>query len=128
MLVYEAGEASRFDIEAIKFGVRGILRVMKSLGMIRYGVEAPLTPPRVSSGSSWVRAKRTGFCEMIVRLGAEVSEGDSVAVVFDALGRSRSLVKARTSGILVGHVTSPIVHRGDAIAHIAELSAERDHS
>ena len=59
---------------------------------------------------------------MNVRLGAEVAEGDAVAVIFDALGRDRSLVKAKTAGILVGHVTSPIVHRGDAIAHVAETS------
>lgn len=128
VLVYEAGEANRFDVEAIDVGVGGVLRVMKSLGMIPYGVERPVAAPRVSWGSSWVRAKRTGFCEMMVRLGAEVSEGDSVAVVFDALGRSRSLVRAKTNGILIGHVTSPIVHRGDAIAHIAEVPDGHDHS
>lgn len=37
-------------------------------------------------------------------------------------------MRAKTSGILVGHVTSPIVPRGDAIAHIAKLFVERDHS
>jgi predicted deacylase len=121
VLVYEAGEANRFDTDGIDTGVGGVLRVMKSLGMIPYGVEPPVESPRVSRSSSWVRAKRTGFCEMIVRLGAEVSEGDAVAVIFDALGRDRSLVKAKTAGILVGHVTSPIVHKGDAVAHIAEV-------
>jgi predicted deacylase len=121
VLVYEAGEASRFDVEAIDVGVGGVLRVMKSLGMVPYGVEGPQCEPRVCWSSAWLRARRSGFCEMLVRLGAEVSAGDSVAVVFDALGRDRSLVKAKTSGILVGHVTSPIVHRGDAIAHIAEV-------
>ncbi len=123
VLVYEAGEANRFDVEAIDTGVGGVLRVMKALGMIPYGVEAPEKTPKICWASSWVRARRTGFCEMLVRLGAEVDEGQSVAVVFDALGRDRSLVKAKSSGILIGHVTSPIVHRGDAIAHIAEVSA-----
>lgn len=127
-LVYEAGEASRFNSRAIDVGVAGVLRVMKSLDMISFDVEPPSTTPRVSRGSSWVRARRTGFCEMLVRLGAEVVEGESVAVVFDALGRDRSLVKAKTAGVLIGHVTSPIVHRGDAIAHIAEVSDDRDHS
>lgn len=123
VLVYEAGEANRFDSQAINVGVGGVLRVMKSLDMITNEVESPRTMPRVSWGSSWVRARRTGFCEMLERLGAEVAAGDSVAVVFDALGRDRSLVKAKTAGVLIGHVTSPIVHRGDAIAHIADVSA-----
>ncbi len=122
VLVYESGEANRFDAEGIDMGVGGVLRVMTSLGMIPNDVQAPGQNPRISRSSSWVRAKRTGFCEMNVRLGAEVAEGDAVAVIFDALGRDRSLVKAKTAGILVGHVTSPIVHRGDAIAHVAETS------
>jgi len=122
VLVYEAGEANRFSSHGIDMGVGGVLRVMKSLGMIPYGVEPPPAPPRISRSSSWARAKRTGFCEMMVRLGAEVSEGDAVAVIFDALGRDRALVKTKAAGVLIGHVTSPIVHRGDAVAHVAELS------
>jgi len=30
-------------------------------------------------------------------------------------------VKAKHRGIVIGHVTSPLVHRGDAVAHIAEM-------
>lgn len=121
VLVYEAGEASRFNTEAIEMGVEGTLRVMRSLGMIEDTVAPPKVTPRISRASSWARARRTGFCEMRVRLGTEVAEGESVALIFDALGRDRSPVKATRQGIVIGHVTSPIVHRGDAIAHIAEM-------
>ena len=121
VLVYEAGEASRFSLRAIEIGVEGTLRVMQSLGMIEDVVAPPKVAPRISRASSWARARRTGFCEMTVRLGTEVAEGESVAVVFDALGRDRSPVKAKHHGIVIGHVTSPLVHRGDAVAHIAEM-------
>ncbi len=124
VLVYEAGEANRFDVEAIDAGVEGTLRVMKSLGMIEHALERPADPPRISRSSSWVRARRSGFCEMTSRLGDEVTKGDGIAVIFDALGRSRSTVKAKTTGVLIGHLTSPIVNRGEAVAHIAELSSE----
>jgi len=122
VLVFEAGEANRFDLEAIDIGVEGILRVMKVLGMVEHAVDPPTRPPLICRSSSWLRARRSGFCEMTLRLGAEVAKGDSVAVVFDALGRARSVVRAKTHGVLVGHVTSPIVNRGDAVAHVAELS------
>ncbi len=122
VLVYEAGEANRFDAAGIDMGVGGVLRVMRSLAMIDDELEAAPMPPRVCRTSAWVRARRTGFCEMLVRLGAEVAAGESVAVVFDALGRDRSLIKVKTAGIVIGHVTSPIVHKGDAVAHIAEPS------
>lgn len=122
VLVYEAGEANRFDPGPIEMGVAGVHRVMRALGMIEHEVERPPKPPVLSRTSSWLRARRSGFCEMTLKLGAEVSRGDSVAVIFDALGRARSVVKARTRGILIGHVTSPIVNRGDAVAHVAALS------
>lgn len=121
MLLYEAGEASRFDADAIEVGTGGVLRVMKVLGMTDAVAETPALVPRVARKSGWVRAQRSGFCEMTARLGAEVAEGDHVAIVFDALGLNRSHVRARTAGIIIGHSTSPIVHRGEAIAHIAEV-------
>jgi predicted deacylase len=124
VLVYEAGEASRFDIGAIDNGVRGVFRVMESLGMLSIDVEPPEAEPALAWKSSWARARRTGFCEMIARLGDRVTESSNLAVVYDALGRSRSLVKSKTSGIVIGHVTSPIVNRGDAVAHVAEVSTE----
>lgn len=121
VLVYEAGEANRFDSDAIDVGVAGVQRVMQALGMIEEEVERPPTPPRICRSSSWLRARRSGFCEMTLKLGAEVSQGDNVATIFDALGRARSVVKAKAHGIVIGHLTSPLVNRGDAVAHIAAL-------
>lgn len=122
VLVYEAGEANRFDLSAIGVGVAGVQRVMRSLGMIAGDVDPSTQPPRLSRASHWLRARRSGFCEMTVRLGATVQRGDSVAIIFDALGRARATVKARSPGMLIGHVTSPLVNRGDAVAHVAELA------
>jgi predicted deacylase len=120
VLLYEAGEANRLDAEAIALGVSGVMRVVKALGMIDYGVESAEHRPQVYRASSWVRARRTGFCEMMVGLGSEVATGESVAVIFDALGRDRAVVRANGPGIIIGHTTSALVHRGDAIAHVAQ--------
>ncbi|MGD8607308.1 MAG: succinylglutamate desuccinylase/aspartoacylase family protein [Myxococcales bacterium] len=119
VLLYEAGEANRFDSQAIHLGVGGVMRVIKALGMIEYGVESAEREPQIYRASSWVRARRTGFCEMMVSPGAEVHAGEGLAVIFDALGRDRSMVRSNSSGIVIGHTTSALVHRGDAIAHVA---------
>lgn len=121
VLLYEAGEANRFDAAAIETGVRGVLRVMQALGMVDSSSESALAP-RISRSSSWVRAQRTGFCEMMVSLGAQVSEGDTIAIIFGALGRKQMPVKANSAGVIIGHVTSPIVHRGDAVANVAAVT------
>jgi predicted deacylase len=122
VLLYEAGEASRFNASAIDTGVRGILRVMQALDMLDASTEPAAPAPRISRSSSWLRAQRTGFCEMMVSLGAEVREGDTVAIIFGALGRKQMAVKAKSAGVVIGHVTSPIVHRGDAVANIAAVT------
>ncbi len=122
VLLYEAGEANRFDATAIEVGVSGVLRVMKALQMVPEGLVSGGPPPRISRSSAWVRAPRTGFCEMVVHLGADVHRGDTLALIFDALGRNQMPVKAKGGGVIIGHVTSPIVHRGGAVVHVAEVS------
>jgi predicted deacylase len=65
---------------------------------------------------------------MTKRLGARITRGDSIATIFDALGRARSVVRAKGDGVLIGHVTSPLVNRGDAVAHVAKITSEIDAS
>jgi predicted deacylase len=70
VLLYEGGEAWRFDEYAIDAGVRGVLRVLAHLGMIDPVVDVPETPSLVCRRSGWVRARRTGILQMEVQLGA----------------------------------------------------------
>jgi uncharacterized protein len=62
VLLYEGGEALRFDEMAIEAGVKGVLRVMKAIGLI---ANAPAIPEHAkithSSSSSWVRAPEGGI-------------------------------------------------------------------
>ena len=69
-LVYEAGEALRFDEVAIRAGVQGIIRVMGKLGMVRQRRrdEAPADPV-VSRRSVWVRAPEGGIFHVQAKLG-----------------------------------------------------------
>ncbi|MDP9494711.1 MAG: succinylglutamate desuccinylase/aspartoacylase family protein, partial [Actinomycetota bacterium] len=63
VLVYEAGEAHRFDDFAIETGVTGVLRTLKSLKML----DVPLPrvrPTRVMRRTRWVRARRGGLANI----------------------------------------------------------------
>ncbi len=74
VLLYEAGEAGRFDARAIRIGVEGVLRVMKAKGMVE-GEDRRRARPSVSAvsrKSAWARAPRSGFCELHVGLGERV--------------------------------------------------------
>ena len=119
-LVYEGGEASRFDEEAIRVGTNGVRRVLASLGIL--ADEPP--PPReclLSRRSRWARAPSSGIAHLKTQLGSRVSKGDTIASIVDPFGKRLSRITARHDGMVIGHTQHPLVNQGDAVAHIAEV-------
>jgi predicted deacylase len=127
VLLYEGGEALRFDEAAIDAGVKGILRVMETAGMIK---DAPRKPDHhdvaVSFASTWVRAPEGGILHTVRRAGDRVGRGEVMAVVADALGTQSVPVVADDDGIIIGRTNLPIVNRGDALFHIARVKPKSD--
>ncbi|CAM3737837.1 succinylglutamate desuccinylase/aspartoacylase family protein [Parendozoicomonas haliclonae] len=120
ILLYEAGEALRFDEFSIKAGVRGVLKVMAKLGMIKVkpGRRKKL-PPFVATNSVWVRAEGSGIVHDIKHLGDQVVKGDVLAEIGTPFGEVISKVKASRSGIIIGKQNIPLVQEGEAMFHIA---------
>jgi len=121
VLLYEAGEALRFDEPAIQLGVDGTLRVLAALKMLKEAPTASRRRPMTAEKSTWLRAGRSGFCQFHTDLGARVNAGDRVATVSDSIGEKENSVKCRTDGVVIGILRSALVHRGEALIHIAEL-------
>lgn len=119
VLVYEAGEANRFDPRSIEIGTSGVLRVMHHLGMLPEAQPKPEYVPKISTESRWERARSGGFCQLHVALGENVNKGQTVAKVFRALEKKEITIRAQSSGFVVGHVVEALVNRGDALVHIA---------
>lgn len=122
VLTYEAGEALRFDEWAITSGVRGVLRVMRRLGMLT-GEQRRRTPPaaEVANGSSWARAPIDGILRPGVRLGARVSRGEVLGIVADPFGNQEGEVLAMADGIVIGASRLPLANEGEALFHIARF-------
>lgn len=123
VLVYEAGEAHRFNADAIEVGVRGVLRVLDHLEMTD-GAAAPgagAAPPSLECRKTrWIRAGRSGICRLDVALGDRVQKGDRLGEISDTFGRNAHPVKIRHGGVVVGVRINPLVHRGEAVVHLAE--------
>ena len=120
VLLYEAGEAHRFDDFAIDTGVAGVLRVMRELGMWE-GDGAEVAPtPLAASKSHWIRARRGGILRLDVGLGEPVGPGTELGIIADAFGTGVSKVRARADGIVIGYLRKPLVNQGDALVHVAE--------
>ena len=131
MIVYEAGEALRFDETAIRAGVNGVLRVMRSLGMLRTQQRktAPrqrLKEPTISRVSRWVRAPQSGIHRSVTRLGMAVNKGDQLGFIADPLGANETPVEATSSGIVIGRSNLPLVTEGEALFHVASFEQPND--
>lgn len=123
VLLYEAGEALRFEELYIRAGVKGVLNVMRHIGMLRRS-RARIRPPTISRSTHWVRAPESGVLRVLVPLGAEVQQGQTIGFIADPLGSSEVDVVCDTHGIVIGRTNLPLVYEGDALFHIAEISAK----
>lgn len=120
LVVYEAGEAGRFDEWAIQAGVRGILRIMTHLEMLP-PTKGRKTPPApiLCHGSAWIRAAGSGILRPQLGLGTAVQVGDRLATIGAVDGTDELAVISRKAGIVVGRSNRPFVHEGDALYHVA---------
>lgn len=121
MLLYEAGEALRFDELSIRIGVRGILRVMAKMGMIDHPPEPEDFQPILSHKTSWIRSPKGGIFVAQPHAGAVVQEGDVLGTVSNPFGDDMVELRAPFSGMIIGEAMLPVVNRGDALFHIARI-------
>jgi len=121
--VYEAGEALRFDELCIAAGVRGILRVLRHIGMLPRQRKEREAKALVARSTQWVRAPVSGIVTPRVGLGNRVKEHQPLAVISDPLGDHEEEVLAPFDGIVIGRSRLPLAHEGDALAHIAAFGS-----
>lgn len=127
MLLYEAGEALRFDERAIATGLRGIVNVMVALEMLTDGHAARRRAPPapdVALASQWIRAPQSGLMRTEIALGQRVARGEVLAHLADVAGENDRPVVAPVDGIVIGRCNLPAVHEGDALFHIASFGTE----
>lgn len=122
VIVYEAGEALRFDEVAIRAGVKGILSVMRELDMLpKSKRQQRRTDPYEAASSTWVRAPKSGILRANKSLGMRVAKGEFLGAISDPFGEDEEIVKASVEGIIVGRTNIPLVNEGEALFHIARF-------
>jgi predicted deacylase len=119
VLLYEAGEALRFDEVSIRAGVRGVLQVMIELGMRTRSKRSRQVESMVANTSRWVRAGQSGILRALVGTGTKVQEGDLLAYINNPLGENTEELISPISGIIIGKTNLPLVFAGEALFNIA---------
>lgn len=124
-IVYEAGEALRFDEVCIRAGLKGIIEVMRHLEMLppskRKHTRKKSFEPVVARSTTWVRAPVSGIFRVTAELGARIHKDSILGVIADPFGEKETQVMASSGGIIIGRLNLPLVNEGDALFHIARF-------
>lgn len=121
-LIYETGEALRLDEFGIRLGLKGIIKLMKHLGMLK--LKKTLPPPKslVIRASYWNRTPNSGLCVLHKKIGAHIQKGDLLYQISDPFGTTQVHEEYATmDGIVLGQNNVPLVNEGDSILEIATL-------
>lgn len=119
-LLFEGGEALRFNRKVIKSGVQGVISVMRHIEML-----PPLKKKSkekdifIARSSHWLRAPHSGILSSKKTIGDRVKKGQVIGVVSDPFGKEKHEIIVRRTGIIIGAATMPLLNRGDAVFHIA---------
>lgn len=121
LLVYQAGEAMRFDENAIQLGVDGIKNVMRAINILE---KEPLKEfmPISSRDEDWIIAHKGGILHTSVTLGQTIESGEIIGTITDPFGADvLEPIKSPQKGVVVGVNTSPLVHEGLPIFKVASF-------
>lgn len=117
ILVYETGESLRFDSNGIQEGINGTLRLLKHLEMIKEAPEPHSS--EIYERSDWIRASFAGLFQPKIKLGDWVEIKSTIGSITDPFGNEKKPLKSKYEGRVIGFNNCPVVHKGDALIHIA---------
>ncbi len=126
-LVFEGGEALRLDELSIRAGLKGILNVMRELGMLKKSSPSfnSRAEPFIARSSVWVRTNHSGLFLSPTALGHRVLKNQVLASIADPINGTESIVYAPTKGIIIGCNHLPLVNEGEALFQIAKFEKSK---
>lgn len=119
-IVFEAGEAGRFERSAVTHGVNGACNVLHELRMLDWQPVSPIYQVIARTGE-WIRAPRGGILSAAIDLGDLVYKGQDIGVISNPYGRELTSVRAPFTGIVVGLTVSPLMNPGSPICHMVKV-------
>ncbi|HKY91814.1 MAG TPA: succinylglutamate desuccinylase/aspartoacylase family protein [Nevskiaceae bacterium] len=125
VILYESGEALRFDETAIRIGAQGVQNVMWEMGVLDKPAFSPLRLPEpvLAHSSHWARAPVSGILRTPVVLGQHVQKDEVLGIIGDPFGESETAVICPIEGVVIGRLMLPLVHEGDALFHLGAFDA-----
>ena len=117
IVVFEGGEALRFDEHSLDVAIRGTKNVLDYLQMKSF---KQLKSPSITKHQrKWMRAPDSGFFHPTVTVGDQVKVDQIVGAISGPFGDYQEKCVATKTGYVITLNNNPMVSRGDAIIQIA---------
>lgn len=122
-IIYEVGEALRLNQPGIKTGIKGIIRVMRNIGMLATTTkERKPTNSLLLDDERWLRAGSSGLSKLFCKEGQFIKKGMTLAKISDPFGtEQKEELIAPCDGIVIAKNKLPILNEGEPIVQIAAM-------
>ena len=117
IIVYEGGEALRFDKNALNIALSGTKKVINYLNMKHYNQSK--IKSLVKLKRKWLRAPSSGFFHPSIKIGDEVFDQQVFGKICGPYGDYQHECIIPIGGHIITLNNNPLVSRGDAIIQIA---------
>src|SRR5690606_40868940 len=117
-VILEAGEPSKIEPTVLEIGVRGVLNVLRDLGMTEGDLVRPPYQTTVRR-TTWLRAQAGGLLRFHVTPGDLVEKGQPISTNFSVFGETQQVQRAPRDAIVRGMTTLPAVKPGEPSCHLA---------
>lgn len=129
ILLFEGGEALRYNETIISSAEKGIISVMCEIGMLdkeMLKIKLPKFKEVFRAESShWIRAPVSGSLNVKKKIGAKVLKDQVLGIISNPFGTEKMYVKAKKTGVIIGITMMPLVSNGDALFHVATFDNAR---
>jgi predicted deacylase len=122
-ITLELGEPERFDEAMVSRGLAGLMNLMREQKMLPGAVLEP-SATVIGNALASVRAPRGGWARLLVPLGSRVAQGQPVASLADAFGRTTDILTAPQAGLISSSFTDPRTERGSTLVRILWSSSD----
>ncbi len=118
-LIFEGGEADILEPASVTIALKGILSVMRQIGMLR-PLKNPRTRPTpiLCRNTYWERAPRGGLFLPGLKLGTVIKKGGFLGEIGEPFSSEKTPIYAARDGVLIGCTRNAVIDEGDGIFHI----------
>jgi predicted deacylase len=119
-ITIEIGAGANVDRKGIGIGIKGVINVMRTLGMINGTAKIPDHQILIRKKRSWFRSPIGGIFETDRRLGDIVRKDAFIGKIFDPFSFDETEIFAPVNGIVAGLRNHPVVRSGTRLFFLLE--------